>query len=123
MVSQKTERKERKTFICNFDNNLTKQENVNQLLLHWVRKPYMLSEVISQKKENHANQCLGLKSFTVYGDIPCNKRSHLIITLEKQLKWAVKACFYKRKFDSSAELEAYIGILPIRFFLSYRIST
>ena len=47
----------------------------------------------------------------------------LIKTLEKQLNWAVNACFYKREFDSSAEVKAKYGILPITVILDNRIST
>ena len=41
-----------------------------------------------------------------------------ILTLEKQLNWAVKACYNSRNYDSSHDLKL-INILPIR---QYRVA-
>ena len=38
---------------------------------------------------------------------------NLITPLEKQLNWAIKACFQRQKFDSSSDLKMDLGILPI----------
>ena len=41
---------------------------------------------------------------------------NLTVSLEKQLSWAVKSCFNRKKFDSSADLKLKFGILPIKLF-------
>ena len=38
---------------------------------------------------------------------------NLIRTLEKQLNWAIKACFHRQKFDSSSDLKMKLDIIPI----------
>ena len=45
---------------------------------------------------------------------------NLLTTLEKQLSWAVKACFNRNKFDHSSDLKIFHNILPIRYFLEYK---
>ena len=48
---------------------------------------------------------------------------NLITTLEKQLSWGVKACFHRKKFESSKDLEIKFQILPIRLFLDLKAVT
>ena len=48
---------------------------------------------------------------------------NLITTLEKQLNWAIKACFHRQKFDSSSDLKMKLGILPISLLFDYRAAT
>ena len=45
---------------------------------------------------------------------------NLLATLEKQLNWAIKACFSRSKFDHSSDLKIYYNILPVRVFLQYK---
>ena len=45
---------------------------------------------------------------------------NLLTTLEKQLRWAVKACFSRRKCDHSADLKLLHDILPMRYFLKLK---
>ena len=45
---------------------------------------------------------------------------NLLTTLEKQLSWAVKACFNRKKFDHSADLKVQHNILPMRYLLNYK---
>ena len=45
---------------------------------------------------------------------------NLLTTLEKQLRWAVKACFNRRKCDHSADLKLLHDILPMRYFLKLK---
>ena len=44
----------------------------------------------------------------------------LITTLEKQLNWGVKACFNRRKYDSSSDLKMKHNIFPIRILLDLK---
>ena len=48
---------------------------------------------------------------------------NLIKTLEKQLNWAIKACFHRQKFDSSSDLKINLGILPISLLFDYGAAT
>ena len=48
---------------------------------------------------------------------------HLVTTLEKQLNWAVKACFNRRKHESSRDLKIKNNILPIKYLLEDRNAT
>ena len=43
--------------------------------------------------------------------------SSLLISLKKQLSWAVKICFNRRKYDHSSDLKFDHGILPVKFLL------
>ena len=45
---------------------------------------------------------------------------NLITTLEKQLSWAVKACFNRTKFESSSDLKIKYRIFPVRLFLNLK---
>ena len=40
----------------------------------------------------------------------------LVLTLDRQLNWAVKASFFRKKFDSSRDLKLKHKILPMHFF-------
>ena len=46
-----------------------------------------------------------------------------ITTLEKQLNWGVKACFNRRKYDSSSDLKIKHNIFPIRILLDLKAVT
>ena len=45
---------------------------------------------------------------------------NLRLPLEKQLSWAVKACFHKKKYDSSRDLKLQYKILPVGLFLDLK---
>ena len=44
-----------------------------------------------------------------------------MISLEKQLSWAVKTCCDRAKYDSSSDLKPKHNILPVTMFLDYKI--
>ena len=46
----------------------------------------------------------------------------LIITLEKLLSWAVKACYNRSKFESPADDKLQQKILPVHLLLDYRMT-
>ena len=50
-----------------------------------------------------------------------SSKNNCFITLEKQLSWAVKTCFNRKKYDSSFDLKLKHQILPIKFFLEYKV--
>ena len=45
---------------------------------------------------------------------------NLILTLERQLNWAVKASFFRKKFDSSRDVTLRHKILPMHYFLKFK---
>ena len=47
--------------------------------------------------------------------------ANLMISLEKQLSWAVKTCCDCAKYDSSSDLKLEHNILPVTMFLDYKI--
>ena len=47
--------------------------------------------------------------------------ANLMISLEKQLSWAVKTCCDRAKYDSSSDLKLKHNILPVTLFLDYKI--
>ena len=59
-----------------------------------------------------------------YPALLLNRNSQkLITTLDKQLNWGVKACFNRRKYDSSSDLKIKHNIFPIRVFLDLKAVT
>ena len=48
--------------------------------------------------------------------------ANLLTSLEKQLSWAVKACFIRKQLDSSKDLKFQHSIMPIKWLLEYRCS-
>ena len=47
---------------------------------------------------------------------------NLIVTLEKQLSWAVKACCHRLKFESQTDIELQEKKLPARVLLDYGLN-
>ena len=45
---------------------------------------------------------------------------NLVLTLDRQPNWAVKASFFRKKFDSSRDLKLKHKILPMHYFLKLK---
>ena len=45
---------------------------------------------------------------------------NLVLTLDRQLNWSVKASFFRKKFDSSRDLKLKHKILPMHYFLKLK---
>ena len=43
---------------------------------------------------------------------------HLLVSIEKQINWALKASFHRSKFESMKELRLEHNILPIKLFIA-----
>ena len=61
------------------------------------------------------------KSFTLLRPFTGQLKKQLFITLEKQLSWAVKTCFNRKKYDSSSDQKLKHQILRIKFLLEYKV--
>ena len=55
------------------------------------------------------------------GLLLASSKNLCFITLEKQLVWAVKKCLNRKKYDSSSDLKLKHQILPIKFFLEFKV--
>ena len=45
---------------------------------------------------------------------------NLVLTLDRQLNWTVKASFFRKKFDSSRDLKIKHKNLPMHYFLKLK---
>ena len=47
---------------------------------------------------------------------------NLLIRVEKQLSWAVKSCFNRKKYDRSTDLKLKYKVLPVHIFNDFKVS-
>ena len=73
-------------------------------------------KAIASENKTLDNACTGYPAILLSG-ISAN----LMISLEKQLSWAVKTCCDRAKYDSSSDLKLKHNILPVTIFLDYKI--
>ena len=104
------------------DQNLTYQMEVQNILRKMatgIKVLYSIRNILHEKTRllllnslrlSHLHYC----SILING-IPQNLR----LTLEKQLSWAVKACFHKKKYDSSRDLKLQYKYLPVGSICSW----
>ena len=101
------------------DQNLTYQMEVQNILRKMatgIKVLYFIRNILPEK-----TRLLLLKSLVLshlhYSSILVNGISqNLLLTLEKQLSWAVKAYFHKNKYDSSRDLKLQYKISPVGLF-------
>ena len=55
------------------------------------------------------------------GLLLASSENNSFITLEKQLSWSVKTCCNRKKYDNFSDLKLKHQILPIKFFLEYKV--
>ena len=105
------------------DRNLTYQMKVQNILRKMatsIKVLYSIRNILPEKTRLLLLNSLVL-SHLHYSSILINGVSqNLRLTLEKQLSWAVKACFHKKKYDSSRDLKLQYKILPVGFFLDLK---
>ena len=105
------------------DQNLNYQNEVKNLLRKMacgIKTLYALRESFPQKTLILLMNALVISHVNYSAILLSGISDNLITTLEKQLSWAVKACFNRKKFDHSADLKVQYDILPIRYFLNYK---
>ena len=105
------------------DKNLAYQDEVKNLLMKMacgIKTIYSVRDLFPEKTRFLLLNALVI-SHLHYSSVLLNGiTENLLTTLEKQLSWAVKACFNRNKFDHSSDLKIYHKILPIRYFLQYK---
>ena len=105
------------------DQNLNYQNEVKNILKKMacgIKTLYALRESFPQKTLILLMNALVISHVNYSAILLSGISDNLITTLEKQLSWAVKACFNRKKFDHSADLKVQYNILPIRYFLNYK---
>ena len=105
------------------DRNLTFQEEVKHVLRKMacgIKTIYSIRNYFPMKTRLLLLNALVI-SHLHYPAILLNGISeNLITTLEKQLNWAIKACFNRTKIESSSDLETKHKILSVRYLLRAR---
>ena len=103
--------------------NLTYQNEVKNLLMKMacgIKTIYSVRDLFPEKSRFLLLNALVI-SHLHYSLVLLNGiTENLLTTFENQLRWAVKACFNRNKFDHSSDLKIYHKILPIRYFLQYK---
>ena len=90
----------------------------------WYKTLYTSREVISDNYKESTLNTLVI-SHLHYSAVLLNgiNNNLLIRSLEKQLCWGVKACFHRKKYDSSLDFKIKNKILQIRHFLDKKLLT
>ena len=112
------------------DENLTYQDEVKTLLMKMacgIKTIYSVRDLFPEKTRFLLLNALVI-SHLHYSLVLLNGiTENLLTTLEKQLSWAVKACFNRNKFDHSSDLKIYqkiyqfgISFFPVLYFGKFR---
>ena len=108
------------------DQSLTFEEEIKNILK---KMACGIKTLYTVKSFLHEEFCLKLLNALVLSQIQhpailLNGISqNLITSLEKQLSWAVKACFNRNKYDSSSDIKIKHSIFPIKLMLANRSVT
>ena len=81
-----------------------------------IKTLYSLREVISDNYKILTLNTLVISHLHYSAVLLNGININLIRSLEKQLSWGFKACFHRKKCDSSLDLKIKNKILPIRLF-------
>ena len=105
------------------DSALLYQDEVKSILPKMaccIKTLYYLREVISDNYKVLTLNALVISHLHYSAVLLNGVNNSLIRSLEKQLSWGVKACFHRKKYDSSLDLKIKNKILPIRHFLDQK---
>ena len=108
------------------DKDLKNRKQVKILLskmAHGINCIYALGNIVPTVYKKPILNSFVLSHVQYSSVLPATINQNLITTLEKQLNWAIKACFHRQKFDSSSDLKMKLGILPISLLFDYRAAT
>ena len=106
------------------DSALTYQDEVKSILRKMacgIKTLYSLREVISDNCKVLTLNALVISHLHYSAVLLNGINNNLIRSIEKQLIWGVKACFHKKKYDSSLDLKIKHKNLPIRHFLDQKL--
>ena len=81
-----------------------------------IKALFSIREVISDKYKVLTLNALVIRHLHYSAVLLNGFNNNLIRSLEKQLSWGMKACFHRKKYDSSLDLKIKNKILPIRHF-------
>ena len=85
-----------------------------------IKTLYSIREYLPEKTRLLLLNALVISHFHYQSILLNGISQNLITTLEKQLSWAVKACFNRTKFESTSDLKIKYRIFPIRLFLNLK---
>ena len=104
------------------DRLLTFQEATKHKLKKWlpVLRLYTIRRTIPGNKKKLILNALVLSHIHYSAAIIQSINQNLILTLDRQLNWAVKASFFRKKFDSSRDLKRKHKILPMHYYLKLK---
>ena len=104
------------------DQNLTFQDEVKNNLLKMscgIKCLYSIRDLFPEKTRLMLLNAL-VVSHLQYSAILLTGITDNLMTLEKQLNWAIKACFFRTKHDHSSDLKLQYKILPVRYLLNMK---
>ena len=105
------------------DNNLSFQEEVKSLLEKMamgIKTIYSIRCCLPQSLMRTMFNAFVLSHLHYSLPVIQSINQQLICSLERQLNWAIKACYFRSKFDSSRDLKISNQILPISLFIKYK---
>ena len=81
-----------------------------------------ITELCSWNIQKTPSNSLVISHLKCPAKLLCSLSQALITTLKKQLSWPVKACYIRRKFDSSHDLTLINKILPVHMLVQYSVA-
>ena len=85
-----------------------------------IKTIYTIRRTIPDNMKKLILNALALSHIHYSATIIQSINQYLVLTLDRQLNWAVKASFFRKKFDSSRDLKLNHKILPIHYFLKLK---
>ena len=114
------EKPEVKYLGVHIDSNLTFQEEVKHILrkmARGIKTIYAIRRSIPQKLLILVLNALVLSHLHYSAVIIHAIEQNLIMSLEKQLNWSLRATFFRQKFESVQDIKCSRNILPVKLFL------
>ena len=105
------------------DQNVTYQMEVQNILRKMatgIKVLYSIWNILPEKARLLLVSSLVLSHLHYSSILIYGISQNLRLTLQKQLSWPVKACFHKKKYDSSRDLKLQYKILPVGLFLDLK---
>ena len=92
-------------------------QNILRKMATGIKVLYSIRNILPEKARLLLLNSLVLSHLHYSSNLINGISQNLRLTLEKQLSWAVKACFHKKKYDSSRDLKLQYKISPVGLFL------